>query len=88
MGGQACVMENHQEPIRLSVKVLLILFMLVLNMKCDDMFSRTSRSALGLLFNGCWGSSLGGRKQLGHEVNHSAAFSAEVKNEWSCSSSP
>jgi hypothetical protein len=27
--------------------VLLILFMLVLNMKCDDMFSKTSRSTLG-----------------------------------------
>ena len=30
----------------------------------------------------------GGMNQLGHEVNHSAAFSAEVKNEWRCSSSP
>jgi hypothetical protein len=47
MGSQACLMENLQEPIRLSVKVLLILFMLVLNMKCDDMFSRTSRSTTG-----------------------------------------
>jgi hypothetical protein len=43
MGGQPCLMENLQEPIQLSVNVLLILFMLVLNIKCDDMFSRTSR---------------------------------------------
>ena len=35
-----------------------------------------------LLFNGKWGF------LPGHEVNHSTPYSAEVKNEWSCTSTP
>ena len=80
-------MENPQESIRLSVKkVLLILFMLVLNRKCDDI-QIDSRAHLASYSMGTEVLPLGGGKQLVHEVNHSAAFSAEVKNEWSCSSS-
>jgi hypothetical protein len=29
-----------------------------------------------------------GSKQLGHKVEHSLSSSAEVKNEWSCTSAP
>jgi hypothetical protein len=57
----------------------------------DFSFSKTSRPALGLsqppvqLVSGVL---IVGVKQLGYEVDHSPPSSAEVKNEWSCTSVP
>jgi len=40
-----------------------------------------------ILFNGYQGS-LPALKQLGHEINHSPPSSAQVKNDWSYTSTP